>query len=449
MRAVKFFSITLGVIVFIAVFSEQSRAEFPEYTSQDSCSTNWHSGICTSDSKVVWDSAFAWMVTNPLGLTNQEAAFAFMECFGGGMIDELLPVIGKSSDVTSFTSASKHDKPAYYWSSYDASNNNESYYNKYYSQRAGGATVYNHGAAGQYGYDNDFVGPVVKNQDGNVVWEHPQYKFPCLLPNKTDVTLHRANISGDTPDAYRAIVFGGSTNQWANYNSVSRIYGDLKARGYTDAEIYLMYPANTKPNGAALPASWTVDDGTTYRDMLSAWTWMQNQSTATTQIYYWSSICHGNRTYDIVGAVWDDLNELIEVGVEYDFGLTGEFIDQVRDLFYFYGEGTGAISGTPYFQVIAPDMLTDLAVILNHKPLTFLEVTDLAGVGSDYLYKFALDEIDIANLQITSNSFEFNWTGGPVDFTMAGVTTGDMANPIPEPATLVLFAIAGLLIRKK
>lgn len=67
MRSVKSFPIILAAVVFIAVFGGQSRADFPEYTSQDSCSTNYHSGIDTSDGKVVWDSAFAWMVTNPLG----------------------------------------------------------------------------------------------------------------------------------------------------------------------------------------------------------------------------------------------------------------------------------------------------------------------------------------------------------------------------------------------
>ena len=386
------------------------------------------------------------MVTNPLGLSYEETAFAFMECYGGGMIDELLPVVGTSIDVSSFTSASKHDETSW-WGTFDPASGGkaESYYNLHYSGRAGGATVYNHSQAGKYGYDNDRVGPVVQNQ----LLEHPQYKFTYWLMDKTDVTLHRANISGNTPDTYRAILFGGSTNDWSNYNSTARIYSDLKARGYTDAEIYLAYPSNTKPNGAALPADWTVDDGTTYRDMLDAWTWMQNQSTATTQVYYWSSICHGSRTYDVVGAVWDDLEELIQVGKDYNFDLTGEFINQVRDLFYFFDDGTGAISEKPYFQVIAPNLLADLAVVLNYKPLAFLDVTDLAGAGTDYLYKFALDEIDIANLRITSNSFEFNWTGGPVDYTMAGITTGDTANAIPEPATLLLLGFGVFVLSKR
>ena len=50
---VGFLPIILAATVVIAVFGEQSRAAFPEYSNQDSNSTNWHSGIDTSDGKVV------------------------------------------------------------------------------------------------------------------------------------------------------------------------------------------------------------------------------------------------------------------------------------------------------------------------------------------------------------------------------------------------------------
>jgi hypothetical protein len=443
MRSVNFPPIILSAVVFIAVFSQQGRADFPEYVDQNTISTNIHSGICTSDGPVVWDSGFAQIVSNALGQHNYaETAFAFMECYGGGMIDELLPVVGTNTDVTSFTSASRHNETSW-WGTYDAASGGkaESYYNLHYSQRAGGATIYRHSEAAKYGYDNDRVGPVVQTP----LYEHPQYKFTYWLMDKTDVTLHRANIGGSTPNAYRAILFGGSTNDWSNYNSLSRIYGDLKARGYTDAEIYLMYPTNTKPNGNALPADWVRDDGTAYQDMLDAWTWMQNQTTATTQVYFWNSICHGSQLYAM------PLPPDVQAGDEFSFGLTSEFINQVEELFYFFDGKPDAISGKPYFQVTAPDLLPDLSIVLNDKILAFLNVTDLPG--SDYLYKFALDEIDVTNLQITANSAMFNWIGDPVSFSMAGITTGDMSNAIssdiPEPATLVLFAIAGLLIRRK
>lgn len=444
MRAVKFFSIILGAIVFIAVFGGQSLADFPEYVDQNSVSPNIHSGISTSDGDTVWDSEFAQMVSNAMGQHNYgETAFAFMECYGGGMIDELLPVVGSGTDVSSFTSASRHNELAWYggptiWLDPPV-HMEQSFYNNPYAQRAGGATVYNHGAAAQYGYENDDVGPVEQNP----LREHPQYKFTYQLANKTDVTLHRANgTGGDTPDSYRAILFGGSTNNWGNYNSLLNIYSNLKDRGYTDDEIYLMYRGNTKPDGTALPADWVRDDGTTYQDMADAWTWMQNQTTATTQVCFWSSICHGTK---IQGMYLPPSG--IQPSYAYGLDLTDDFINQVRDIFYFFEGTPDAISGNPYFQITASDLVANLSVILNNRPLAFLDVNDHAG--TDYRYKFALDETDIANL-LTGNSVMFNWSGGPVDFTIAGLTAGDMPpNYIPEPATLLLLGFGAFVLRRK
>ena len=156
MRPLRLLAIVLGAGLVLAAFVNQAQADFPVYVDQNSTGTNWHSGICTSDGKVVWDSPFTWMVTNPLGLTYEETAFGFMECYGGGMIDELLPVVGTNLDVTSFISAAKHNERAWAGTRDAASGGKrESYYNLHYSPQAGGATVYRHDEAGQNAYNND------------------------------------------------------------------------------------------------------------------------------------------------------------------------------------------------------------------------------------------------------------------------------------------------------
>jgi hypothetical protein len=457
----------LPAVVFIAVFSQQSRAGFPEYDNQNSHSTGKHSSICTYSEGIcegIWDFEFAGMVKDamvPGGQKNYaETAFAFMECFGGGMIDELAPIVGTSSDVTSFTSASRYNEEAWHGNRDAASGGKrESYYNLYYAQKAGGATAYNQREASEYGYDNDLIGPKVNDLGGGETTEHPQYVYNCQLGSETTPyikipknppTLYRANADtlGNIPNKYLAIIFGGSENISANYNSVSRIYSNLKDRGYKDEEIYLMYPENTKPNGTPLPVTWHVDAGTTYDDMSNAWKWVKNRTDSDTQVYYWSSICHGCREE----SPFFPFELPVPPVVTIDYDLTDDFVKLVKDMFYFFDDIPDVIGGKPYFQVIAPDPVLGLSVVLNDKSLTFLDDTvHLAGADTYYMYKFALDQIDIGNLQ-TGNSIEFNWMLGeePVDvyFTMAGIVTSSR-NAIPEPATFLLFAIAGLLIRRK
>lgn len=459
MRAVKRCAFLFVAVLIVTLFASLAQAAFPEYVNQNSDTTHKHSAICTKDGIPIWDTMFSPMVLNPFAfwhpLNYEEIAFGFMQCYGGGMIDEL-QVAG--FDPASYTSASRHNEQAWHGTRDSASGGKrESYYNLHYSPWVGGATAHTHYEAANNAYNNDLVGPVVRNP----LREHPQFSYiPYII--RDDVTLHRPNLDpetgepGETPDTYVAIIFGGSTNCWANYNSVARIYSDLKARGYTDNEIYLMYPSGRKPNGQLLPASWEVDDGTNFQDMVDAWQWANLNSNATTQVYFWSSICHGTDTYDLIGHIVDDLELEILPEVEYVFDLETDFVAQVTELFSFF---EGKPEGQPYFQVITPEVVGDLSVILNGEPLALLGVNDYtvfevndttAWEESRFLYKFSLDSTDIANLLVMGNSFEFNWSGGPIDFKMAGLTTGDMANAIPEPTSLALLALGSLaLVRRR
>ena len=451
MRNGRLFVMVLFPALVSAPVVPVARAAFPEYLNQNSATSNWHSGISTSDGKVVWDVQLSSMVSDPAGtpLPYDEMAFAFMQCYSGGMIDELTARFSPAS----FTSAARHHQLSWNGTRDTATGGRrESYYNVHYSSYAGGSTVRNHYQAGRNGHDNDIVGPVVQNS----YKEDPQYLFNYPLLDRTDVTLHQPNLSGEA-DAFLAVLWGGSSvagsdsaGAKANFNSLARIHSNLLARGYTSSDVYLMWPMSTDPWGNALPSTWVVDDGTTYQDMQDAWAWVNSNSTSTTQVYFWSTISHGSRSNNIPqggpsgdGALPQWLPVLFDLDVD--------FVDHVNELHVLFGGGAGTHAAQPYFQVIARQIVPDLAVALNGEPLVLLETADVS-VGSDgqFFHRFALDSTDIANLSVVGNVVDFQYSGAPVEFVLAGVTTGNSPSAIaPEPGTMVLLAIGGLSLLRR
>src|ERR1700687_5453269 len=63
---------------------------FPDFQDQMSATTDIRSSIVTSDQVNFLDRDFASLVNNTLANGYNEVSFAFMQCFGGGMIDDLL-----------------------------------------------------------------------------------------------------------------------------------------------------------------------------------------------------------------------------------------------------------------------------------------------------------------------------------------------------------------------
>jgi len=446
------------VLAAVAVMTSAAWADaaFPEYRDQDSDSTDKHAAISTSDGDVFWDDDFADMVADKM-TSYQEVAFAFMQCYGGGMIDELMDIGQGGLFQADYTSASEYTQIANWGNNDGNSNGNrESYYNIHFSPYVGGATVRTFGEAADHAYEYDYVGRVQRTP----ALEFPQCTGSIIPWDRLDIRLHSPNLNGQTPDKYLAILWGGSVtgddgDEWrqyrANYHSLVRIHADLIARGYDSSEIYLMWPDDTGPGGAALPASWVVDDGTSYQDMQDAWQWVNDNATDTTQVFFWSNVCHGSTSDDFLGLVLHNAGEEVQPGQEYPYDLSPYLVAHVTELFYFFGGGDGTNAGQPFFQVIASERIDALTVTLNGRELLLLEVLDNELLGEPrFLHKFALGEADVLDLGITGNTCMLTWSGG-AELTMAGVTAGTSSNAIPEPATvsLLLGVAAIVLVRRR
>ena len=103
---------TIAAILVVTGFSVQVALgqPFPQYDNQNSAATALHSGIMTDGGGTVWDFRLQTMVQGALnpggeGWLVDDAHFAFLECYGGGMIDEIAAL---GLPTWSATSAARH-----------------------------------------------------------------------------------------------------------------------------------------------------------------------------------------------------------------------------------------------------------------------------------------------------------------------------------------------------
>ena len=438
-------------------------AQFPEYANQNTANTFMRSGIVTHGGATYWDRRFEQSANAGLANGYKEVAFAFNQCFGGGMIDEL---VASNINPASYTSAARHDQPSYARSEDLASGIDpnfpqirrvESTYNLHYGPASGGANPSTQRAAAQTGYNNDIYGPVIRPMNPIT---RPQYTSTGNIGD--NITLRRNNPQVEEQNQqYLAIVFGGSTqldfgpalltnppprgpryangNLAVNWNNLLRIHDALLAAGYAEADMFIMYPGGHQAGtiyagGPAIP-NW-VDAGTRPRDLDFAWrNWLANRVTNRTQVYYWSSWGHGNRQLD-VRAKRAAQAQGIPRGQAFAFDMEPGFAAQLGQIFdHFNPNGGEGAEGTPEFEVITSIPLPWISITVNGIPLTPLPpIYDPFGDGSEHHYKFSIPRVVADSLRfggvhtlVVDYPFEFGEEG--LDFILQmGPTLGPLAN---------------------
>ena len=472
---------------------------FPQFQSQNTAQTFLRSAILTSDGVQFWDRRFAGLVNQSIGANFNEIAFAFLQCNGGGMIDELT---GLNLATAAYTSAAAHNQMSWARSEDPASGVDplfnqvrrvESLYGIHYGPAAGGANPRSQRNAAMVGYANDILGPIVgPTTRANVAalnnagfTETPQYTSTGARGDS--IMLHRNSGQNPTANtAYQAILFGGSTTlefgpalstnpppQYingrlgVNWNTLNRMHDALLAAGYTEAEMIILYPGGEArdaqgrptgfdPAGNRLP-DW-IDHGTRARDLETAWGGVGAATNATTQIFYWSSWGHGTAQLDI-RAQRDAAQQPIRRGIGFNFNVGSDFTNQLANVFEFYNPGGGSGDpASPYFEVATSVPVMGLQIFLDGRSLSPLSQNlDPFGDGSEQRYKFSLSRTDVQALQQSGvhkllvdypSSF-----GDSADFILQlGPTLGDFANGpsvavlVPEPATTMLFAVGAVLV---
>jgi len=419
-----------------------------EYASQNSATTFYHSGIVTNTlfggTDIIWDKDFANMVYGALGKNYNEAAFAFMQCFGGGMIDEL-----KSADAgkTVYTSAARYSESSYYTNADPASGGkSESAFNLPFAPAAGGAVKTSFKDAVTTGIQKDMVGPVIKKP----LIEHPQYTADKIGDG---IVLHQNNPANPNPNKnYLALVFGGVTDDkfQANLNSENRMVDALTARGYTADEMDVLKP------------------GSTARELKNAFKWVADNTTPDTQFYYWNNILHGALDFDVLEKVRASTGGGIQNGSLYSFQLptddSADFLAQLQNLHdYYTAQNVTDLTLLPYFEVQSTEAITGLTILLNNRSLAAQGFSDIYDDQTVFSYRFLLDSEDLAFLaqnfsQQTDETLALSWSGSlDPGLLHVDINTGGGANGIPlatpEPGAFAFLGAAllalGYRLRRK
>ncbi|MCW5754956.1 MAG: hypothetical protein KIT24_09655 [Phycisphaeraceae bacterium] len=216
--------------------------------------SQWHVGLSTSAGKPIWDDELA-NYAKPLAMAGVKMAYGFGQCFGGGMIQDLVALGG---DISA-TSATKWSRPAYYRESTPpaaaapvrpglafaavANNHNYDWVDSYIQANGGGANHLN-AANDAWRYDPFGTNPATNrgpNEMGGI--EFGQF-------GQTAAGAAAGFNHGVAAANKFAILYSGKPNAIDGEQIVDAWNMLVGVYGYMPANIQVLYGAGVAPVGA-------------------------------------------------------------------------------------------------------------------------------------------------------------------------------------------------------
>jgi hypothetical protein len=262
----------------------------PPFQSQPA---NKSSGLVTADNKRVWDDEFAkWIKDNIPDGGYKNLTFVFGQCFGGGMIDELM-----RQNVAAF-SASRHDQTSRF------EETKEEHASRLHTTVAQLEAAY-HGQWPSYvnpspesGFLEGWVIGAQLNETLQQIFDFafwfdpfgPHGDTPREEPQARYQPEGSKNVKLHDGTSNHVILYAGDAHNWADWNDVNRVHDiltEVYPYHYSEDEITVLYGNKLKPDGSPTPA-WV--DGTGKKaDLKAAIEALKGKMNANETLLFWST----------------------------------------------------------------------------------------------------------------------------------------------------------------
>jgi hypothetical protein len=257
---------------YVAYYSARARP----YTPQPSY-LNSTISVYSADGKAPGtfdDQLKSWIKQYIVPKGYHDMKFVFGECFGGGIIDEMLE-FGNDAHPVVAMSASKYDEK-----SYGEPANTHDYFLEALKNDLRDNPDHTMGQAFDKAKAND---PCAPGGDwyNKGFQENPQY-------NSAGAGADNLKLGNKgTATSYKAILFAGQPDQ-RHWNDMDGMYNLLVGKfGFTDADIEVCAGNGQYNGGKTLPGGGTIDRGGTAADLENAVKAVAAKMTSNEQLFFW------------------------------------------------------------------------------------------------------------------------------------------------------------------